>query len=123
MLVLEFYFYIRKGSETVKIYYFSLENWAWPFTPALLFLSLNNIKETLYINLPEIISFNLKISIQNILHLTVSITFFVLMFHIFTGISLVEIKNFEVLLKIYQRLLIIKLSCFKVLYNMFKYQK
>ena len=41
------------------------------------------------------------------------------MFHIFTGISLVEIKNFEVLLKIYQRLLIIKLSCFKVLYFFF----
>ena len=65
-----------------------------------------------------------KQAFENILSFAVDMTFSVLLFQIFTGISVLKIKNFEASY-LYKKLsytnifLIMKLTCFKVLYNMF----
>ena len=62
-LLLNLFYTSQKDSKTCKIFCFFLESWAYIFIPAQLFFSLNNTKKKLYINVPEMINFNPKISI------------------------------------------------------------
>ena len=62
--VRKFISYLMKYSKPRKIHYFFLENWASLFISTLLFFSLNNIKEKVYANVPEMLNFNPKTSIQ-----------------------------------------------------------
>jgi hypothetical protein len=61
---------------------------------------------------------------KNILSMTVDITFSVLMFQISTGTLLLKIKALSLYIstknKLRQTFLIIKLTCFEVLYDIFK---
>jgi hypothetical protein len=57
------------------------------FAPAQHFFLLNNAKKKLYANAPEIFNFNPKQVPENILSLSVVITFSVLMLQISTAIS------------------------------------
>ena len=56
--------YLMEDSKRRKIHCFLLKNWVSPIILAQLSFSLNNTEKKLYANVPEIINFNSKTSIQ-----------------------------------------------------------
>ena len=60
----KFILYLMRNSKTGKIQYVFFKNGAPLFIPNLLFLPLNNLKTTLYANVPEMCNSNSKTSIQ-----------------------------------------------------------
>ena len=56
----KFILYLTKGSKKLKIHCFFIKDWIKLFTSTQLFCSLNNTKKRLYVDVPEMLSFNPK---------------------------------------------------------------
>ena len=85
-----------KGSKARQIHCFFLKMWVSLFIPVHLFFALNSAKKKnytpMYLRCPALIQKRVS---KNMLLFAVGITLPMLMFQIFTGFSLLRIKNFE----------------------------
>jgi hypothetical protein len=118
---------LTKASKVCKIHCFVLKNRVSLFIPGLLFFPQINTKKnylSMYLSCPNLIQ---KQVFKNILIFAVSLMFFIANVSDFTCILLVKIKTLSVHISVKTKLckyfLVIKITLFKALYNIFKYKK
>ena len=120
-------FYISRKTHKQVNYCFFHKNWVSLFISAKLSFPLNDIKKTIYSNVPEMLNFDQKTSIQKYPIFCSWYNCFGANVSDFYRFSLLKIKNFELsyLFKqlSYTNTFTIELTCFKALYNILKCEK